>query len=255
MTTIRTYEVDGQGKGDGWLSALILKTFKMSGVAKVTAETWEVGETALVEYVLTSFDGPRLASKLVDKYLNIAKQGTVVLARTANGVFDKDGISGTYACSATTIDWSRFACAITGSSGILKAEGLATARQVAVEEIEAPVEPPAEPPVTPPVEPPVGGYEITSVTPRGIYWTGPNLTWPVRGDLCGEAHLYRADGKGGKFEHIRRNTNHREWRNIHDGYGVWGSLGQPKNGEECRLELVSYDGKKRIVVGTFKWVR
>lgn len=125
-------------------------------------------------------------------------------------------------------------------------------------------------------QPQSDGYTITKVTDFDISWIGPNLDWAVRafaqrdvdddpmlkripaeerGDLCGESHLIRANGKGGKFDHIRRNTKWRDWKNIHNGYGVWSSVGEPADGEVCELWLVSYDGSKRVLVGTFKWVR
>jgi hypothetical protein len=113
-------------------------------------------------------------------------------------------------------------------------------------------------------------YRITRVTASDIFWTGPDLTWDERsarsaptpedvamieragGPCCGEAHLYRASGKGGKFDHVRRNSKQRDWKNIHGGYG--GHV-EPDNGEACELWLVSYDGKQRVKVGGFQWVR
>ena len=119
------------------------------------------------------------------------------------------------------------------------------------------------------VPPAVGGYTITKVTASMIYWKGPDLAWPVNGDLCGESHLYRADGRGGKFDHVRRNTKSRDWKNIHPktvtdangkthvepAYGVWAAVGEPANGETCTLTLHSYDGKHSVKVGDFQWVR
>jgi hypothetical protein len=72
------------------------------------------------------------------------------------------------------------------------------------------------------------------------------------GPCCGEAHLYRASGRGGKFDHVRRNSKSRDWKNVHGGYG--GHV-EPDNGEQCELWLVSYDGKQRVKVGVFSWVR
>jgi hypothetical protein len=95
-------------------------------------------------------------------------------------------------------------------------------------------------------------YRITRVTASDIFWTGPDLTWPEKDGCCGEAHLYRANGKGGKFDHVRRNSKQRDWKNIHGGYG--GHV-EPDNGEACELWLVSYDGKQRVKVGGFNWVR
>jgi hypothetical protein len=96
-------------------------------------------------------------------------------------------------------------------------------------------------------------YAIAAVTASAIYWTGPDLDWPERNGCCGESHLYRADGRGGKFDHFRRNSKSRDWKNVHGGYGIFGTIGEPANGERCRLELVSYDGKQRVTVGTFNW--
>jgi hypothetical protein len=116
-------------------------------------------------------------------------------------------------------------------------------------------------------------YKITRVTASDIYWTGPDLTWDERsvrdmadpedaamiaragGPCCGESHLYRADGQGGKFDHVRRNSKQRDWKNVHGGYGAFRTLGEPADGEACELWLVSYDGKQRVKVGDFKWVR
>jgi hypothetical protein len=119
------------------------------------------------------------------------------------------------------------------------------------------------------VPPAVGAYTITKVTASMIYWKGPDLTWPENGDLCGESHLYRADGRGGKFDHVRRNTKSRDWKNIHPktvtdangkthvepAYGVWATVGEPADGETCTLTLHSYDGKHSVKVGDFPWVR
>jgi hypothetical protein len=102
---------------------------------------------------------------------------------------------------------------------------------------------------------PVSAYTITRVTADMIYWSGPDLDWPERDGCCGEAHLYRADGRGGKFDHVRRNSKSRDWKNIHGGYGVFRTLGEPADGETCELVLVSYDGRQRVSVGRFRWVR
>jgi hypothetical protein len=109
-------------------------------------------------------------------------------------------------------------------------------------------------PTTTTTQPPAatGEYRITRVTASEIFWTGPDLTWPEKDGCCGEAHLYRANGKGGKFDHVRRNSKQRDWKNVHGGYG--GHV-EPDNGEACELWLVSYDGKQRVKVGAFNWVR
>jgi hypothetical protein len=105
------------------------------------------------------------------------------------------------------------------------------------------------------VPPAVSAYTITRVTADMIYWSGPDLDWPERDGCCGEAHLYRADGRGGKFDHVRRDSKSRDWKNVHGGYGVFRALGEPADGERCELVLVSYDGKQRVSVGTFAWRR
>ena len=88
---------------------------------------------------------------------------------------------------------------------------------------------------------------VTRVTASMIYWTGPNLDWPERGDLCGEAWL-----NGRKFDHIRRTTKSRDWKNVHGGYQ--GHV-EPADGEACTIQLVSYDGKQRSNKAAFRWVR
>jgi len=120
-------------------------------------------------------------------------------------------------------------------------------------------------PTTTTTQPPAAAsdYKITRVTASDIFWTGPDLTWPEKDGCCGEAHL-----NGHKFDHIRRNSKQRDWKNIHgvdvkqeDGtvkrvrYGAFNTLGEPADGAACTLELVSYDGKQRVTVGTFKWIR
>ena len=97
------------------------------------------------------------------------------------------------------------------------------------------------------VPPAAGGYTITKVTASMIYWKGPDLTWPENGDLCGECRL-----NGKKFDHIRRNTKSRDWKNIHNGYQGWV---EPADGATCTLTLHSYDGKHSVNVGDFPWVR
>jgi hypothetical protein len=97
------------------------------------------------------------------------------------------------------------------------------------------------------VPPAVGGYTITKVTASMIYWKGPDVNWPESGDLCGIAKL-----NGKKFDHIRRNTKSRDWKNIHNGYQGWV---EPADGETCTLTLHSYDGKHSVKVGDFQWVR
>jgi hypothetical protein len=97
------------------------------------------------------------------------------------------------------------------------------------------------------VPPAVGAYTITKVTSSMIYWKGPDVNWPESGDLCGIAKL-----NGKKFDHIRRNTKSRDWKNIHNGYQGWI---EPADKAPCTLTLESYDGKQSVKVGDFQWVR
>ena len=117
-------------------------------------------------------------------------------------------------------------------------------------------DPVEEPVVTEPdpVEP-ESEYTITKVWANGIRWSGPDLTWTPRApETCGEVHLYRADGRGGKFDHVRHNTHERDWKNI-PSYGCWPSVGEPEKGEQCELWLVKYGGGERVKVGVFAWPR
>ena len=100
------------------------------------------------------------------------------------------------------------------------------------------------------------GYTITAVTASSISWRGPDFPWPGKGpeNLCGEFHVYRADGRGGKLDHIRPNTDRRDWNNM-PSYGVWRTVGEPEMGERCEAWAVSYDHNERIFIGSFGWPR
>ena len=111
---------------------------------------------------------------------------------------------------------------------------------------------------------------VSSVTASMIYWTGTDVNWPEKDGCCGESHLYvYRNGKrvGGKFDHFRRNSRSRDWKNVHgveikdeDGkvirikrYGAFDTIGEPVGGETCELQLVSYDGKRKSNPATFAW--
>jgi len=119
-------------------------------------------------------------------------------------------------------------------------------------------EPIPEPPPTPEPAPPepATGYTITHVSRHDITWTGPDLPWSSTpqpgacGDCVAEAHLYLSDGRGGKFDWMRRDTKWRDFNNIHNGYRVWGTL-KPTPGDTVRLEAVHPTG--RVVIGEFQW--
>ena len=142
--------------------------------------------------------------------------------------------------------------------------------------VDPPVTPPVDSPAEPPVTPPVSGYTITRWDANNVWWTGPNLTWPEMraikqadldadpalartlqdrgGPTCGEAHIYRANGQGGKFDHVRRDTKWRDFKNI-PSYGVWPGVGEPNDGETVTLRLCSYDKQQWVTIGTFQWKR
>lgn len=90
----------------------------------------------------------------------------------------------------------------------------------------------------------------------GVYFSNPRLNW-ASGELVGECHLavVRAGRwTGGKFDHVRATTTSRDFKNIHDGYGRFGEIGEPRSGELCAFYLVSYDDKKRTNALFFNWI-
>jgi hypothetical protein len=121
---------------------------------------------------------------------------------------------------------------------------------------------------------PASAYRITRVTASGIWWTGPNMpsTWGERsaedvrdpddaamiaragGPCCGEVHLRSSKGRA-KFDHLRRDTKERDWKNIHDGYGSWREWGEPADGEACELWACNYARTEWVLIGGFRWVR
>ena len=113
---------------------------------------------------------------------------------------------------------------------------------------------PPLPPVVPP-DPPNGEYRITRWDADNVWWTGPDFGWgPNDGSTVGEAHLYRSNGKGGKFDHVRNNTKWRDFKNI-PSYGVWPSVGEPENGETVTLRACNYSKSEWVTIGTFQWRR
>ena len=111
---------------------------------------------------------------------------------------------------------------------------------------------------TEPTQQPSGEYAIVHVGSNKIAWTGPNLPWPTGGSpvpsACAEGHLYRANGKGGKWDWVRPDTKERDFKNVHTGYGVWASVGVPSAGELVTFVAVNrHNHSERIVIGTFSW--
>ena len=128
-----------------------------------------------------------------------------------------------------------------------------TATTQAVDTAVVPVTPPAI--TNTPAADTNSVYTITKVTANDIVWTGPCPPWADVNGAIGEVHLYHAQPNGrheGKFDHFRKynGTYSRDFKNIGGGYQGWQV---PSSGEQMRLEMVSYDGKERIVVGTFLW--
>ena len=114
------------------------------------------------------------------------------------------------------------------------------------------------------VPPPVGAYTITKVNKSGIWWKGPCPAWAEKDGCIGEVHLYYVNGangrKEGKYDHFRtyNGSYSRDWKNIVGGYRhviprEFRGWTVPNGGERMRQEMVSYDGKTRIVVGEFDW--
>jgi len=114
------------------------------------------------------------------------------------------------------------------------------------------------------VPPAAGGYTITKASTSGVSWKGPCPAWKDVNGCIGEVHLYYVAGANGrhdgKFDHFRKynGSYSRDFKNIAGGYRFlrWVTprgWTVPAKGEMMRLEMVSYDGKTRIVVGTFPW--
>ena len=89
---------------------------------------------------------------------------------------------------------------------------------------------------------------VTKLTRDKVYfsWTPKNYGWPVKTvkvDVDAVVHLYRANGKGGKFDWIRRGGQPMKGLdNVHSGYG---GHTVPASGEPVTFQWVSVDGKKQ----------
>jgi hypothetical protein len=114
------------------------------------------------------------------------------------------------------------------------------------------------------VPPVAGAYTITKVNKSGIWWSGPCPAWKDVNGCIGEVHLYYVAGANGrhegKYDHFRKynGSYSRDWKNIVGGYRhviprEFRGWTVPNGGERMRQEMVSYDGKTRIVVGEFGW--
>ena len=115
---------------------------------------------------------------------------------------------------------------------------------------------PTPTPTTPPVVgDPEGNYDlrllVTGTDKHNVRfaWEPKRFDWParvVKVPVCATVEMRRADGRGGKFDWIRVGGQAvKGLENIHNGYGVWGSIGVPNHGERVTFRWVSVDGKRR----------
>jgi hypothetical protein len=92
---------------------------------------------------------------------------------------------------------------------------------------------------------------VTSLTADTVKfdWAPKVYAWPVKvvGAECDAVLEMRlANGQGGKVDWIRKGgQSSKGLENIHDGYGVWKTLGVPGSGEPVTFRWVSVDGKRR----------
>lgn len=90
-----------------------------------------------------------------------------------------------------------------------------------------------------------------------FYYKQPILSWePRNGDCVGICALFvkQEDGtfRGCKFDHIRKDTSSRDWKNVRGGYG---GLSEPADGQECKFLIMDYDGKHISNSLNFNWKR
>lgn len=111
------------------------------------------------------------------------------------------------------------------------------------------------PPINPVPDPAPEQYDLL-LTVTGISksqvrfaWEPKSFNWPsqvVKVPVCATVEMYRANGRGGKFDWIRvGGQSIKGLENIHNGYGVWGSVGIPKSGERVTFRWVDIYGRKR----------
>jgi len=95
---------------------------------------------------------------------------------------------------------------------------------------------------------------LKSVTSSMVYFSNPGLDWPEKGDCCGEARIaWKLNGQWTtpkKFDHIRRGTTSRDFKNIEGGYA---GIVEPAVGTRTAMILVSYDGKRRTNAIFWDW--
>jgi hypothetical protein len=97
---------------------------------------------------------------------------------------------------------------------------------------------------------------VTSLTEHEVRfeWTPKNYDWPsktVKKRVDAIVQMYRANGKGGKFDWIRKGgQKSKGLANIYDGYN---GHTVPEHGERVTFRWVSIDGKKRSNLAEAIW--
>jgi hypothetical protein len=122
------------------------------------------------------------------------------------------------------------------------------------------------PPLTPADEPPPAQMHdlmlrVVRLTADKVWfeWDPRNYGWPsttVKVEVDAVVEMYRADGRGGKFDWIRKGGQGvKGLENVHNGYGCWKVVGLPAPGETVRFRWVSVDGKRRSNDAEAIWPR
>jgi len=99
--------------------------------------------------------------------------------------------------------------------------------------------------------------KLNSISKSKVTFTDQKKDWEAKDGLIGEAHLYMIrnnEWKGGKFDHIRNPCGERDFKNVNGGYGVFGTLGAPQNGETVAFVFVKYSKTQRTNAVFTKWV-
>ena len=103
----------------------------------------------------------------------------------------------------------------------------------------------------PPANPHAMTLKVTKLTTKNVSfdWQPRPYNWPsqtVKVEVDAVVSMFRANGDGGKFDWIRKGGQATKGLvNIHDGYGVWTTVGLPAPGEAVTFRWESTDGKQR----------
>jgi hypothetical protein len=93
--------------------------------------------------------------------------------------------------------------------------------------------------------------KVTKLTTKSVSfdWQPRPYNWPsktVKVEVDAVVSMFRANGDGGKFDWIRKGGQATKGLvNIHDGYGVWKTVGLPAPGEAVTFRWESTDGNQR----------